>query len=370
MANSTEVRRWREHLANERDGQALYRALAAVDKNGERARVWAELARNEERHAARWVQKLREAGEHVADDWSPSWRARAWALGARLFGVSAIAPIITTFEAGEADKYAAHPESQDFVADERLATRLMTEAANGSSASDTIVGRERWHRSGGGGSLRAAIFGVNDGLVSNLSLVMGVAGANPGNQFVLLAGVAGLLAGAASMAAGEYISMRAQRELFERQIDLEREELAVAPEEEQAELALIYRAKGVPKAEAERLASTLMRDPSTALDTLAREELGLDPSELGSPWGAAISSFLSFAIGAIVPVLPYLFGAGPLALPLSAVLSALALFGVGAGVSLFTGRGLLFSGGRMLLIGAAAAALTYAVGTLLGVAVT
>jgi VIT1/CCC1 family predicted Fe2+/Mn2+ transporter len=172
------------------------------------------------------------------------------------------------------------------------------------------------------------------------------------------------------MAAGEYVSMRAQRELFERQIDLEREELAAAPEEEQAELALIYRTKGVPRAQAEQLASSLMRDPNTALDTLVREELGLDPSELGSPWGAAIYSFLSFAIGAVVPVLPYLFVAGALALPLSALLSALALFGVGAGVSLLTGRGLLFSGGRMLLIGTAAATLTYVVGSLLGVAIT
>jgi VIT1/CCC1 family predicted Fe2+/Mn2+ transporter len=172
------------------------------------------------------------------------------------------------------------------------------------------------------------------------------------------------------MAAGEYVSMQAQRELFERQIELEREELALAPDEEREELALIYRAKGIPAAEAERLASALMRDDDVALDTLAREELGLDPGELGSPWGAALSSFVSFALGALVPVLPYLAGTGRLALPLSALLSAVALFGVGAGVSLFTGRGVLLSGLRMLGIGAGAALVTYAVGSALGVAIS
>jgi len=369
MASPEDVRRWKEHLGMERDGQVLYRALAAADTIEERAAVWRELADSEARHAARWEQKLREAGVPVAAEWRPSWRARTLALLARLFGVASVAPLITALEAGEAEGYAAHPESRDLVADEQRAQRLMVEVARGgASPAERIIGRERWHRGGGGGSLRAAIFGINDGLVSNLSLVMGVAGANPGNHVILLAGVAGLLAGAASMAAGEYISMRAQRELFERQIALEREELETAPEEEQQELALIYRAKGIPRAEAERLAGALMRDASVALDTLAREELGLDPSELGSPWGAAASSFVSFAIGAIIPILPYLAAAGALALPLSALLSAVALFAVGAGVSLLTGRGLLLSGARMLLIGAGAAVITYLVGTLLGVA--
>ncbi len=248
----------------------------------------------------------------------------------------------------------------------------MAEVANGRvSPAEHIIGRERWHRSDAGGSLRAAIFGINDGLVSNLSLVMGVAGASQENtSFVLLAGVAGLLAGAFSMGAGEYVSVSSQRELFERQLALEREELELAPEEEEQELALIYRAKGIPKAEAERLARALMRDKGAALDTLAREELGLNPEELGSPWSVAISSFLSFASGALIPVLPYIVLSGWLAFVLSALLSALALFGVGAAVSLFTGRGVLFSGLRMLLIGTGAATVTYGVGHLLGVAVS
>jgi VIT1/CCC1 family predicted Fe2+/Mn2+ transporter len=196
-----------------------------------------------------------------------------------------------------------------------------------------IARRERWHRVGGlgGTGLRAAVFGINDGLVSNLSLVMGVAGAGPDSSFILLAGVAGLLAGAFSMASGEYVSVRAQRELFERQIALERAELESNPAEEEAELALIYELKGVPRPEAERLAHRLIQDPEVALDTLVREELGLDPDELGgSPYVAAASSFVAFAVGALIPVVPYLFASGDLAFALSACLSAAALFGVGA----------------------------------------
>lgn len=224
------------------------------------------------------------------------------------------------------------------------------------------------HRVGGqSGTLRAAVFGMNDGLVSNLSLVMGVAGASPGSRFVLLAGTAGLLAGAFSMAAGEYVSMSAQREIFEKQIAVERRELHEDPEGEEAELALIYRNKGVPKEEAAVLAARLMEDPVVALDTHAREELGLNPDELGSPWGAAVSSFGSFVVGAIAPVLPYTFLSGRSAFGLSVLLSALALLAVGIAISRFTGRRWVYSGLRMLLIGAGAAAVTFLVGRIVGV---
>ena len=191
------------------------------------------------------------------------------------------------------------------------------------AASAAEIGqREQWHRSGRSGTLRAVIFGVSDGLVSNLSLVMGVAGAASNNpSFILLAGVAGLLAGAFSMAAGEYISMQSQRELFERQIALERAEMEAMPEEEEAELAASYRAKGFAPDEAARIAHRIFEDPENALDMLVREELGLDPDELGSPWGAAGGSFVAFAIGAIVPVIPYLFGGGTTALLVSLGLS-------------------------------------------------
>ena len=197
---------------------------------------------------------------------------------------------------------------------------------------------------------------------------MGVAGASGGEgSFVLLAGIAGLLAGSFSMAAGEYISMQSQRELFERQIALERAELEAMPEEEQAELAQVYRAKGFTEAEAATIAERMFKDPQHALDTLIREELGLDPDELGSPWGAAGGSFVAFAIGALIPVVPYLITAGSTAFVSAIVLSLSALFAVGAGVSLLTGRGMLFSGSRQVLIGSAAAVVTYVVGRAIGV---
>ena len=217
------------------------------------------------------------------------------------------------------------------------------------------------------GTFRAAVFGVNDGLVSNLSLVMGVAGASTDTRYVLLAGVAGLLAGAFSMAAGEYVSMSAQRELFENEIEIERRELAEDPQGEQKELELIYRSKGLPNAAAAKLASQMMSDPDVALDTHAKEELGLNMRALGSPWRAAGSSFVSFVMGASVPVLPYVLFASGTAIMTSLVLSALALLAVGALISTYTGRSVLISALRMLLIGFVAAAVTYLVGRAIGV---
>jgi VIT1/CCC1 family predicted Fe2+/Mn2+ transporter len=224
--------------------------------------------------------------------------------------------------------------------------------------------------SGNSGTFRAAIFGVSDGLVSNLSLIMGVAGAGVDNQVILIAGLAGLLAGAFSMGAGEYISMRAQREVFERLIELERKELQLFPEEERSELADIYQDKGVPTGLALDLATAVMADPAVALDTHAREELGLDPEEgLGSPWGASIASFLMFAFGAFVPLVPFIFGEGTSAVLVSAALSGIVLFVVGAGISVLTGKSFLFSGLRQVGVGAAASIVTFAVGSLFNVAV-
>jgi VIT1/CCC1 family predicted Fe2+/Mn2+ transporter len=237
----------------------------------------------------------------------------------------------------------------------------------GENRPESILDLEGWHRTSYGGSLRAAVFGANDGLVSNFSLVMGIVGANADPQFVLLAGIAGLLAGASSMAAGEYVSVQSQRELYEQQIAIEREELEMSPEEEHEELSLIYQAKGIPSGQAEQLARRILANKETAIDTLAREELGLDPSTLGSPWTAAASSFIAFAAGAAIPVIPYLLLSGNTAFITSAVVCGTALFVVGGLISVFTGRSLLFSGLRMLGIGALAAAVTYLIGRLLGV---
>jgi VIT1/CCC1 family predicted Fe2+/Mn2+ transporter len=232
------------------------------------------------------------------------------------------------------------------------------------------VAEEALHRGGRSGTLRAAVFGANDGLVSNLSLVMGVAGAVADNHFIVLAGIAGLLAGAFSMAAGEYISMQSQREMFENQIAVEREEMRVMPEVEREELAAIYRAKGIASADAERIAAQLMDDPEKALDTKVREELGLDPDELGSSWGAAIYSFVAFGIGAVIPLVPFLLASGDVAFVSALALSFASLFAVGAAVSIVTGKSMLFSGLRQVLIGAAAAAVTYGVGSLIGATVS
>ena len=230
-----------------------------------------------------------------------------------------------------------------------------------------VTAAEGSQTGGQSGTLRAAIFGINDGLVSNFSLVMGVAGAAPGVGFVLLAGMAGLLAGAFSMAAGEYVSMSSQRELFENQIDIERRKHEEDPEGERRRLALMCQGRGVPEEEAWAMADTLMQDPEMALDIHVRQELGLNPEELGSPWRAAFSSFGAFVVGAIVPVAPYLVSTGTTALILSVVLSALALFGTGAAISAFTIRHWLSSGLRMLFIGALAATVTYMVGSMIGV---
>ncbi|MFC4529408.1 VIT1/CCC1 transporter family protein [Sphaerisporangium dianthi] len=229
-----------------------------------------------------------------------------------------------------------------------------------------VARRERWHRSDRSGTLRAAVFGVNDGLVSNTSLAMGFAGSGAAGHTILFAGLAGLLAGAFSMAVGEYISMRSQREAYEREIALEAEELRDDPEAEAEELALIYRAKGLDAEEAEHVAKTIMKDHSTALETMAREELGLDPEELGSPWSAALSSLVAFALGAVVVVIPYLFGDGTAALVTAVLLASLALFTVGALLGMLNGRSPLLTGARQLLIGGGAAVVVYFIGHAIG----
>ncbi len=367
-----------ENLKLERDAIALYEALAGVEKDPRRAEAFRTIAANERRHADIWAGKLRALGADLPEPSGPRLRVRTIVLVARLFGTHAVRDMVQALEGDEEELYTAQssPEVEAIAADEREHAAIWERLSGGGRAGHAVGGPrgiaagERWHRAGRSGTLRAVIFGVSDGLVSNLALVMGVAGASQGEgSFVLLAGIAGVIAGACSMAAGEYISMQSQRELFERQIALERAELEAMPEEEQAELAAVYRSKGFTAGEANTIAERMVQDPEHALDTHEREELGHDPDELGSPWGAATGSFVAFGIGALVPVLPYLFAAGATAFVLAIALSVGALFAVGAGVSLLTGRGILYSGSRQVLIGAAAAIVTYLVGHLIGVAV-
>ncbi len=365
-----------ENLKLERDAITLYDGLARIEKDARRAESFRKIAGNERRHADIWAGKLRDLGAAVPDTVGPRLRIRTILLLARLFGTHAVRDMVQALEGDEEQIYTAQstPEVDAIAADERehaeMWKRLSAPDAGPDTKPSDIGAREKWHRAGQSGTLRATIFGASDGLVSNLALVMGVAGASSGQgSFVLLAGIAGLLAGAFSMAAGEYISMQSQRELFERQIALERAELEAMPAEEQAELAMLYRAKGFTEAEANTIAARMFADPQHALDTLVREELGLDPAQLGSPWGAAGGSFVAFGIGAVVPVIPYVLATGSVAFFSSIGLSLAALFAVGAGVSLLTGRSLLFSGARQVLIGSAAAIVTYLVGIAIGVTV-
>jgi len=326
------------------------------------------MAQTEERHARRWVRLIETAGFTVPD-YRPTVRVRVLAWMAKHFGTHRVIPIISSLEASDEPGYLNQPEAVGLPAQERAHSRALRAMDDGISTQDAIIGSERWHVMSRGGSLRAAVFGINDGLVSNFSLVMGFAGADAKPEYILLAGVAGLLAGSFSMAAGEYISMRAQRELFEQQIAMEQQELEMSPKEEEEELSLIYQAKGIPEREAAMLARRIIANPKTAIDTLAREELGLNPAELGSPWSAALSSFLAFILGAMIPVLPYLFSTGQLAWFVSGLLSCLALLGEGAIISIFTAKGPWISGVRMLGIGLLASAITYGVGWLFGVSV-
>ena len=324
-----------ENLKLERDAIILYDQLAAIEKDPTRADAFRRIAGNERRHAEVWASKLRELGATVPDADGPRPRVRFIILVARLFGTKSVADLVRALEGDEEAIYVGQgtsPEVAAIAADEREHAVIWERLSNGavvqpspervaaarraSSAAEVAKG-EGWHRTGGrSGTLRAVIFGVSDGLVSNLALVMGVAGAAGSTpSYVLLAGIAGLLAGSFSMAAGEYISMQSQRELFERQIALERAEMEAMPEEEEAELAAAYRSKGFPPDEATAIAHRIFADKETALDTLVREELGLDPDELGSPWGAAFGSFVAFAFGAAIPVLPYLFGGGTYVFP-------------------------------------------------------
>ena len=369
-ATGTDVQRFRRYLNEEVDGLYIYQQLADIEDEPQLKDVYHRLAETETRHLRLWQEQLRNAG---ADDTAgrPSRRARFLMWLARKGGTDLVLPVIKAFESDATDMYAgdliaeAHGLPEDEAAHARIFDAMSKQR---SGVPGSVIGRiETRHRAlGGGNALRAAVLGANDGLVSNLALVAGFAGAATGQGAIILAGVAGLLAGASSMALGEWISVTSSREAAEAQIEAEREELALDPAAEQEELALIYQAKGLPRAEAESLARVISADPDRALRTLAREELGIVPEELGSPWIAALVSFVLFSIGAIVPVIPFFFGAGARYIGLSAALSAGALFLVGAGITLLTGRNMVFGGVRQLVLGLLAAVLTFAIGSAIG----
>jgi len=363
---------WLQNLLDERDGAALYEGLARLEKDPARAASFRELGEGERRHAEIWQRKLERAGAAVPPD-RPSARVRGLLWLARRLGTPSVLPLVMEAETGDADKYTRQGgDAASLADDERAHHQVLAGLGRGqpSGARELIASRERWHRGGRAGSIRAAIFGMNDGLVSNLSLVLGVAGAGADPHALLITGFAGLLAGASSMAVGEYTSVASQRDLLARQIELERRELAEAPEEEAAELALIFKQKGLTTEQASRTAAELLKNPEHALDTLVREELGLDPADLGSPWGAASSSFVTFAVGASVPVIPFFFLRGTPAVVVAASAAGLVLAAVGGAVGFLSGTRIWRSVLRMVGLAAVAAGVTYAVGKLFGAAVT
>jgi VIT1/CCC1 family predicted Fe2+/Mn2+ transporter len=371
MTSAADLARWRSNLQGEIDGIALYRAIAASEHEPSLKEVYRRLGEAESRHAALWETKLREAGAWTRPP-SPTWRARALVLVASRLGPGWVASTIAGREAKDQGGYDRQPEAQgtSLPSDERSHARVLREIAGPGMAGSHIARLEGRHRTGGN-ALRAAVLGIDDGLVSNFCLVMGVAGANADPRAIVLAGFAGLLAGSLSMALGEWLSVQSARELYARQIAIEAEELTAAPEEEEEELVLIYRAKGVPEPQARSIAAQLVRgDTRTALDTLAREELAIDPSDLGgSAWVAGGTSFAMFAAGALVPLVPLLFLSGTPALVAAAVASAAALFGIGALITIITGQPALRAGLRQLAIGVVAAAITFGIGRLIGTAI-
>ena len=366
-------KRFLGYLEAERNAVLLYRALAETT-DGERREALLELAEIEEHHAAHWIEKLEEYGIPVPPapvDLDPN--DAGLLARARAAGLDGVLQTLEEVEGAASGMYDEEPEAPLGMSDDERAhaeaLRLMREDPSQLMMQGRAPHRvlrpgdgEKWHRTDRSGSIRAAVFGISDGLVSNTALVMGFAGADTSNSTVLFAGLAGLFAGAFSMAAGEYVSVASQRDLFRREIEMEASELRDKPEEEQKELELIYRAKGISREVAAQTAAQIMSDPKMALETLAREELGLDPDELGSPVKVAISSFVSFAVGASFVVLPYFFLTGTAALVTAICLSLLAMILVGATVGRLSGRNVFFSVGRQLMWGVGAAAVTFGIG--------
>ncbi len=365
-----ETDRYLANWQDEMNGAMLYQALADAEPDPKLAEVYRRLAATERKHAEAWAARL-QAAQVPVPPFRPAWRVRALAWLARRFGPGLVLPSIAGLEQKDSGKYNGQGDAPEMAADEQSHARLLsqiTRASPGGMEGATLARLEGRHRATGGNALRAAVLGASDGLLSNLSLVMGVAGAELAGNTILITGLAGLLAGASSMALGEWLSVQSSRELYEHQIKTEKAEIAANPEEEADELALIYQSRGLDEPQARAMATQIMSDQANALETLAREELGLDPKELGgSAWEAAITSFLLFATGAAIPVIPFVVLKGMPAVAVAIVLSMAGLFLIGAAITLFTGRSILYSGLRQMLFGLVAAAITYGVGRLIGV---
>ena len=367
-----DINKLKSQLQVEIDTAFLYNSIAAIQSDDNLNRVLLALAQIEEGHAQHMLNEIQAIEPNYTAP-KPSSRAKLQLKMGRIFGYSSIISSLAGVEKQLAintikDKTKSGEKISGF---EHNHLRII-EAVNNNAALNVSGGFlskfESRHKSVGGNALRAAVLGANDGLVSNMSLVMGVAGAAAANNTILLTGIAGLLAGAISMALGEWLSVQSSRELHLRQIELETIELEASPEEEKKELILLYQAKGLSEAEAKKLADKAFENNQTAIDALITEELGIDKEELGGgAWEAAITSFLLFSLGAIIPLAPFFFLSGTHAVATSIAFSVVGLFGIGASITLFTGKSVWYSGFRQVLFGLAAAAITYGIGALIGV---
>ncbi|MEN9700029.1 MAG: hypothetical protein RLZZ301_1227 [Bacteroidota bacterium] len=354
------------------DASYLYGLLAQHEEDPVVAHVFKEMSEIEMSHAQAFASKN---GLEASALPGPSKRARILARIGRTFGWDYILGVLLDTEKSvsssvlNARRQTQTKQSISDTAHVSILRNIMNQHQDISGAQ--LARFEKRHRSVGGNALRAAVLGGNDGLVSNFSLVMGIAGAASGQQEVLLTGIAGLLAGALSMALGEWISVKSSQELFENQMQLEMDELEANPEGEERELALIYISKGIPEAQARQMAHDIMQNKEHAHEVLIKEELGINAEDLkGSAMEAALTSFFLFAIGAIIPVLPFFFIHGFQAVIWSAAASAIGLFIIGAAITLFTGKSVLYSGLRQVVFGLIAAAITYGIGYLIGVSVS
>ena len=367
-----DIQRYLDNWQAEVDSTEQYLAMAAHEPDAGTMRVYQNLADIEKKHVDFWETRLRAAG-HDPGPRKPSWRARVLVACARRWGAKSVLETVATNEYESRNSYVPQTETaattmtSEEHAHARVLRAILSKTGLGAAS---FVRTERGHRRLGGNALRAAVLGANDGLSSNLSLVMGVAGASVDNHTLLLTGIAGLLAGACSMAMGEWISVTSSRELAEREMRTESDELEANPEEERHELQLIYEAKGLSPEEAADLSAKLLADPKAAVGVLAREELGIDPDDLGgSPWVAAGTSLLLFALGALIPVLPFLFLKGTAAIVTSLVFGGTGLCLMGTAIAVFTGRSAIYSAGRQLILGLLAAGVTFGIGRLIGVAI-
>ena len=372
-----------KNIQTEIDASFLYKKLADHEEDETIAHVFRQMSDIEKSHAEAFAKK-----ENINIDnlMKPSWRAKTLNTIGKVFGYDYVLGALMDTEKSISN---AVITAKQKISNAIIVTKKKNQMQiTGMETSHVKILRsilekeekvtgtqlsrfEKKHRSVGGNAIRAAVLGGNDGLVSNFSLIMGIAGATAGQEGVLLAGLAGLLAGALSMSLGEWISVKSSQELYENQMQIEMEELETNPEGEKKELALIYIAKGIPEEQAHAMAAEIMKDTKLAHEVLVKEELGINAEELkGSAVEAAVYSFIMFAIGAVIPVIPFMFTNGMQAILISVSVSAAGLFLIGAAITLFTGKNVWFSGFRQVVFGLAAAAITFGIGKLIGVSIT